>query len=71
LGRELNNAWVASVINGTNYRTALETTVLDINRELLRKQQEFGFVNENGKIQKRFSFPQITDPWEGVNEYVK
>jgi len=71
LGRELNNAWVASVINGTNYRTALETTVLDINRELLRKQQEFGFVNENGEIQKRFSFPQITDPWEGVNEYVK
>jgi len=71
LGRELTNAWVASVINGTNYRSALETTVLDINRELLRKQQEFGFVNENGEIQKSISFPEIAKPWDGVNQYVK
>lgn len=71
MGRELNNAWVASVINGTNYRSALETTVMDINRELLRKQQEFGFVNEQGEVQKSFSFPPINEPWEGVNKYVK
>lgn len=71
LGRELNNAWIAAVLEGDNYRSALETTVLDINRELLRKQQEFGFVDEQGKVQKSFSFPLINEPWEGVNPYVK
>lgn len=71
MGRELNNAWVRSVIDGMNYRASLETAILDINRELRRKQQEFGFIDENGQPLKSLDFPVVKEPWNGVNPYVK
>jgi ABC-type glycerol-3-phosphate transport system substrate-binding protein/uncharacterized protein YoxC len=71
VGREINNAWNRAVVDGTNYRTSLETTVLDINRELRRKQQEFGFIDENGNVIKSMDLPIVNKPWDGVNPYVK
>ncbi|MCR2804692.1 extracellular solute-binding protein [Paenibacillus soyae] len=71
MGRELNNAWVRSVIDGMNYRSSLEASILDINRELRRKQQEFGFIDESGKPLKTLDFPVVKEPWDGVNQYVK
>ncbi|RIX53155.1 extracellular solute-binding protein [Paenibacillus nanensis] len=71
MGRELNNAWVRSVIDGMNYRASLESAILDINRELRRKQQEFGFIDENGQPLKSLDFPVVKEPWDGVNPYVK
>lgn len=71
MGRELNNAWLRAVIDGMNYRASLEMAILDINRELRRKQQEFGFIDETGKPLKTLDFPHIDKPWEGVNEYVR
>lgn len=71
LGRELGNAWVRTVVNGMNYRSSLETAVIDINRELRRKQQEFGFMDENGESLKSLDFPEVKQPWEGVKAYVK
>lgn len=71
LGRELNNAWVRAVIDGMNYRASLESAILDVNRELRRKQQEFGFIDENGKSIKKLDFPIVNKPWEGVDDYVK
>ncbi|MNI33847.1 Bacterial extracellular solute-binding protein [compost metagenome] len=70
LGRELNNAWNRTVIDGMNYRESLEEAILGIDREMLRKQQEFGFVDQTGKILHTLDLPQITKPWEGVNPYV-
>jgi ABC-type glycerol-3-phosphate transport system substrate-binding protein len=71
VAREINNAWNRSVVDGTNFRSSLETTILDINRELRRKQQEFGFIDENGRVIKTMDLPVIDKPWDGVNPYVK
>nr|WP_051620262.1 extracellular solute-binding protein [Paenibacillus sp. UNC451MF] len=71
VGREINNAWNRAVVDGMNYRSSLETTVLDINRELRRKQQEFGFIDENGNVIKTMDLPVVDKPWDGVNPYVK
>lgn len=71
MGRELGNAWVRAVVDGMNYRTSLEQAIVDINRELRRKQQEFGFLDENGKPLKSLAYPIIDKPWEGVSGYVK
>ncbi|GBF72926.1 hypothetical protein PA598K_01205 [Paenibacillus sp. 598K] len=71
MGRELNNAWVRTVIDGMNYRASLETAILDINRELRRKQQEFGFVDSEGRTLRTLDFPVVTEPWDEVNDYVK
>lgn len=40
--RHIINAWNRVVLEGWNPREALEKAVLDINRELIRKQEEFG-----------------------------
>ncbi|WP_256865292.1 extracellular solute-binding protein [Paenibacillus sp. 32352] len=71
VGREINNAWNRAVVDGTNYRSSLETTVMDINRELRRKQQEFGFIDENGNVIRTMDLPVVDKPWDGVNPYVK
>jgi ABC-type glycerol-3-phosphate transport system substrate-binding protein len=71
LERELNNAWNRTVIGNTNYRASLEQAVRDINRELSRKQQEFGFIDANGSRLKELSVPVVNKPWEGIDRYVK
>ncbi|MFD0958366.1 extracellular solute-binding protein [Paenibacillus chungangensis] len=68
--RELNNAWNRTVIDGMNYRSSLEKAVLNINRELIRKQAEFGFRDASGKIIDTFDLPKVDRPWEGVERYV-
>lgn len=40
--RHITNAWNSVVLEGRNPREALEKAVEDINRELIRKQEEFG-----------------------------
>ncbi|WP_426445541.1 extracellular solute-binding protein [Paenibacillus sp. S-38] len=67
LEREINNAWLRSVVDGLNYRTSLETAVLDIDRELRRKQQEFGFVDTSGRVVRTLDVPAVKQPWEGVD----
>lgn len=69
--RELQNAWNRTVVDGINYRTSLETAITDIDREIQRKMQEFHFINENGEVVRSLNLPKITQPWEGVDKYVK
>lgn len=71
LDRELRNAWNRSVVDGANYRTSLETAVLEINRELRRKQEEFGFIDSSGKLLRSMDLPIVDKPWEGGSDYVK
>ena len=71
LGREIRNAWVRTAIDGMNYRTSMETAVLDVDRELRRKQEEFGFVDQEGTILKHMDVPVVEEPWKGVERYVK
>ena len=44
--RHLTNAWNKVVINGENLRDALEEAVLEINKELRMKQEEYGITND-------------------------
>ncbi|GAA3408873.1 extracellular solute-binding protein [Paenibacillus hodogayensis] len=71
LERETNNAWIRTVVGTTNYRASLEQAVRDINRELRRKQQEFGFVDQEGNRLKPLDVPVIARPWEGIDRYVE
>lgn len=41
-GRQINNAWTRTVLSGQNEKEALEDAIREINRELARKQEEYG-----------------------------
>ncbi|MHB8962923.1 MAG: extracellular solute-binding protein, partial [Saccharofermentanales bacterium] len=41
-GRNIGNAWNRSVISGENIRDSLEEAIKDINKELRRKQEQYG-----------------------------
>ena len=47
--RELWNAWTRIVIDKGNYREEIETAVEDITLEMSIKQQEMGYIDEDGK----------------------
>lgn len=69
LGRELANAWNRTVVDGVNDRESLEEAILNIDREMQRKLQEFGFAGSGGKPQPGLGPPKITAPWKGVDRY--
>lgn len=52
--RELSNAWINVVVNGDGTAEAIDKAVLQSNREIIRKMQEFGYCDENGKIIKEY-----------------
>lgn len=69
--RELNFAWIRTVIDGVNPRTSMEQAIQEINRELRRKQQEFELVDQRGIARKSLNLPEVNDPWTGVDRYVE
>jgi hypothetical protein len=56
--RELSNAWNRIVFDGVNPRVAIDNSIIIINREITRKMEEFGFI-ENGVPMKEFKIPTI------------
>lgn len=56
--RELSNAWNRIVFDGVNPRVAIDTAVLTINREITRKMEEFGYL-QNGQKVKEFKVPTL------------
>ena len=56
LERELSNAFVSVVVDGTDARRALDTAVKRINRETYRKLEEFGYWKD-GQMLKEFPTP--------------
>lgn len=54
--REISNAWTDVVMNGVNLRVAVDKAKITANREITRKMEEFGYV-ENGQKVKNFSVP--------------
>lgn len=68
--REVNNAWNRTVVDGMNYRNSLEIAILNINRELRRKAQEFGYRDDQGNPIGSYNLPQFNEPWEGVERFV-
>jgi ABC-type glycerol-3-phosphate transport system substrate-binding protein len=56
--RELSNAWNRIVFDGVNPRVAIDSSITIINREITRKMEEFGYL-ENGVVVKSFQVPTI------------
>lgn len=56
--REISNAWNQIVFEGVNPRVAIDDAVLIINREISRKMEEFGYL-ENGVVVRQFQIPTI------------
>jgi ABC-type glycerol-3-phosphate transport system substrate-binding protein len=56
--RELSNAWNRIVFDGVNPRVAIDSSVVIVNREIARKMEEFGYL-ENGVKVKEFKIPTI------------
>jgi hypothetical protein len=56
--RELSNAWNRIVFDGVNPRVAIDSAVITINREITRKMEEFGYL-QNGVRVKQYAVPTI------------
>jgi ABC-type glycerol-3-phosphate transport system substrate-binding protein len=56
--REISNAWNKIVFDGVNPRVAIDDAVIIINREITRKMEEFGYL-ENGVKVREFKIPTI------------
>ena len=59
--RELSNAWINVVVNGDGIAEALDKAVLQSDREILRKMQEFGYCDEDGNIIKEYKLLTAKD----------
>ncbi|KAF0227594.1 MAG: putative ABC transporter substrate binding protein [Erysipelotrichaceae bacterium] len=58
LERELSNVWNKIVFDGVNPRVAIDRSVILVNREITRKMEEFGYL-ENGVKIKEYNVPTI------------
>jgi len=59
--RELSNAWINVVVNGDGIAEALDKAVLQSDREILRKMQEFGYCDEDGNVIKDYKLLTAKD----------
>ena len=58
LEREVSNAFNDIVVNGKNLRTRIDTAVKIVDRETMRKLEEFGYI-EDGEELKEYKVPTI------------
>ncbi len=56
--RELSNVWNRIVFDGANPRVAIDTAVTVINREIMRKMTEFGYMRDGVRV-KPVTVPTI------------
>lgn len=68
LERELSNAFISVVVDGTDARRALDTAVKRINRETYRKLEEFGYWKD-GVMLKEFPTPDATVVQNLIDQY--
>lgn len=66
--RELSNAWINVVVNGDGIAEALDKAVLQSDREILRKMQEFGYCDEDGNIIKDYKLLTAKDLYKMLEE---
>ncbi|QVK18401.1 extracellular solute-binding protein [Mycoplasmatota bacterium] len=68
--REVSNIWNKVVFDGVNLRLAIDDATLTINRELRRKQKEFGYI-EGDKVVNKYIVPTIeqVESWKVKPKY--
>jgi len=65
--REISNIWNRVVFDGENLRGATDAAVIRINREIRRRMEEFGYVDNHGNVLKPYILPTI----ELVEEWIR
>lgn len=53
--REVSNIWNSVVVDGENLQETIDKAEIVVNREIIRKMQEFGFVDSDGKSINNYS----------------
>ena len=54
LERTISNIWTTMVFDGTSAQVAVDEAKNDVNKEIVRKMQELGYYDEEGKMIKDF-----------------
>ncbi|XZF77867.1 extracellular solute-binding protein [Bacillus sp. AL-1R] len=66
--REISNTWNKVVFNGANLRASIDDSTIIVDREIRRKMEEFGYMND-GKVVKPYILPRLetVKKWVGTN----
>ena len=59
LEREISNAFNAIVVDGEDERERIDQAVKTIDREIIRKLEEFGFIDSEGNLIEAYKIPTI------------
>ena len=54
LERTISNIWTTMVFDGTSAQVATDEAKNDVNKEIVRKMQELGYYDANGKMVEKF-----------------
>ncbi len=54
LERTISNIWTSMVFDGISAQVAVDEAKSDVNKEIVRKMQELGYYNADGKMIKKF-----------------
>ena len=54
LERTISNIWTSMVFDGVSAQVAVDEAKSDVNKEIIRKMQELGYYNADGKMIKKF-----------------
>ena len=65
--REISNIWNRVVFDGENLRGATDAAVIRINREIRRRMEEFGYIDNHGNVVRPYILPTI----ELVEEWMR
>ncbi|MDR2654816.1 MAG: extracellular solute-binding protein [Oscillospiraceae bacterium] len=59
LEREMSNAFNSIVVGGENEQSRIDKAVKNINREIDRKMEEFGFTDASGNVIEAYRIPTV------------
>lgn len=59
LEREMSNAFNSIVVDGENEQSRIDEAVKTIDREIVRKLEEFGFIDSGGNVIEYYNIPTI------------
>ena len=59
LEREISNAFNDIVVNGATAQARIDRANKTINREIMRKLEEFGFIDNNGNTLHEYRIPTV------------
>lgn len=65
--REVSNIWNEVVVNGKGLTESIDRAVIASDREILRKLEEFGFIDEDGNIIKPYTTEDVLT-WMDLEE---